>query len=374
MRTGVCVAAVFLYLAANGRSPVHANEVTFMGLGDLPGGDFLSTARAISGDGCVVVGTADGPDGTEAFRWTNTGGMVGLGDLTGGGFSSAAFAVSGDGSVVVGDSQSWSSDPYLEAFRWTAEYGMRGLGDFPEGRFKSIAWDVSDDGSTVIGNGTLGDIGAPRPMAYRWTQAEGMVELGDLDGAWNSRQSQAYAVSADGSTIVGSAKSTGTLHEAFRWTAEEGMIGLGDLPGGMFESGAMAVSADGSIIFGWSSAGQSEGFRWTEETGMVSLGPDGIIEDVSADGSVGIGDTSGRAYVWDEVHGQRLVRDILIANGIDMDDWTLIFGTGISADGTTIVGTGYHNGVTEAWIAHLPEPATAWLLTAAALMALRRRR
>jgi hypothetical protein len=35
---------------------------------------------------------------------------------------------------------------------------------------------------------------------------------------------------------------------------------------------------------------------------------------------------------------------------------------GISDDGLTIVGTGFHNGLGEAWIAHIPEPAAVLLL------------
>ena len=373
-RTCFLVTKACACLMAGAVSIATATEISFQGLDDLLGGDFYSSARAISGDGLVVVGQTHGPSGSEAFKWTSTGGMVGLGDLTGGDFLSTAFAASWDGSVIAGQSQSGSSAPdYQEAFRWTEQDGMQGLGDFAGSPFKSAARDISDDGSTIVGWGYPGMVGAPSPIACSWTQTEGMVELGELPGGFE--YSLAYAVSGDGSVIVGySWSSNGT--EAFRWTAEDGMVGLGDLAGGQFYSVATAVSADGSVIFGAGDIGYGDyqGFRWTAETGMVSIGPNSHLNDVSADGSVGIGDAGGEAYIWDEVHGKRLVRDVLIANGIDMDDWMLAYGRSISADGTTIVGTGYHDGVTEAWIAHIPEPATAWLLTAAALMALRRRR
>ncbi len=42
----------------------------------------------------------DATFGSEAFHWTQAGGMVGLGDLPGGTFGSRAFFVSADGSVV----------------------------------------------------------------------------------------------------------------------------------------------------------------------------------------------------------------------------------------------------------------------------------
>ena len=64
------------------------------GLGDLSGGDFESSADAVSADGSVVVGY--GTRGTsassrEAFRWTSDGGMVGLGYLPGGFFYSVGL-------------------------------------------------------------------------------------------------------------------------------------------------------------------------------------------------------------------------------------------------------------------------------------------
>src|SRR5437660_10580757 len=75
---------------------------TFQGLGDLPGGSGFSDARAVSPDGSVVVGGSNSSSGYEAFRWTQTGGMIGLGDLPGPPFYSYAFGVSAYGSVVVG--------------------------------------------------------------------------------------------------------------------------------------------------------------------------------------------------------------------------------------------------------------------------------
>ncbi len=37
--------------------------------------------------------------------------------------------------------------------------------------------------------------------------------------------------------------------EAFRWTQAGGMVGLGDLPGGTFGSKTFFVSADGSVVW-----------------------------------------------------------------------------------------------------------------------------
>jgi probable HAF family extracellular repeat protein len=63
-----------------------------------------------------------------------------------------------------------------------------------------------------------------------------MVGLGDLDAGLFT--SQAFAVSADGSVVVGLGSSASGF-EAFRWTSGGGMVGLGDLAGGAFFSQAL---------------------------------------------------------------------------------------------------------------------------------------
>jgi hypothetical protein len=40
------------------------------------------------------------------------------------------------------------------------------------------------------------------------------------------------------------------FQEAYRSTESDGMVGLGDLPGGFFQSAATDISAEGSVIVG----------------------------------------------------------------------------------------------------------------------------
>jgi probable HAF family extracellular repeat protein len=130
-----------------------------VGLGDLPGGAFNSLAFGVSGDGSVVVGQSYSASGLEAFRWTQSEGIVGLGDLSGGLFQSVAIGVSGDGSVVVGDSYSASGQ---EAFRWTQAGGIKSLQDILTTDFGlnltgwrlSQALGISTDGLAIVGVGT----------------------------------------------------------------------------------------------------------------------------------------------------------------------------------------------------------------------------
>jgi len=347
------------------------HTVSFQGVGDLPGETFYSSAEGISSDGVVVVGSSMGAKGYEAFRWTESGGMVGLCDLPSW-ETSIAYATSADGSVVVGAATLGDPIGIRQAFRWTESTGMVGLGG-------CWAYDVSADGSVVVG---WTDYSGPF-RAFRWTEADGMQELGDLPGG--EIESGANAISPDGAVVVGFSDSASGF-EAFRWENSV-MAGLGDLPGGNFHSSAIGVSADGSVVVGWGWSTQGdEAFRW-ENGVMTGLGdlPGGRFrsgaEAVSANGSVvvGFGTTSTEgeieAFIWDQTNGMRNLKDVLGKGyGLDLSGWTLQNATGISADGLTIVGYGINpDGLAEGWIATIPEPGTL-LLFGLGTIFLRRRR
>lgn len=90
----------------------YAQPAFFMGLGDLPGGDFYSGANDVSADGSIVVGYSRvgvGAGAIEAFRWTRNTGMVGLGTL---GKATTATRISDDGSTIIGSyGMLWVEDP-----------------------------------------------------------------------------------------------------------------------------------------------------------------------------------------------------------------------------------------------------------------------
>lgn len=81
------------------------------------------------------------------------------------------------------------------------------------------------------------------------------------------------------------------------------MVGLGDVTGSGMGSVAYDVSADGSVIVGVSRDGAGA-FYWTAEAGMRSL--------------------------------QQMLTDA----GVDLTGWSLANATGVSADGSTVVGYG----------------------------------
>ena len=73
--------AAWAGFAVFGISLSNVFGASFLGLGDLPGGEYRSDATAVSANGKVVVGQSDSALGQEGFRWTRSDGMVGLGDL-----------------------------------------------------------------------------------------------------------------------------------------------------------------------------------------------------------------------------------------------------------------------------------------------------
>jgi probable HAF family extracellular repeat protein len=381
----ICTRFVFttaLCIFASGAA-ANAAPPTFQGLGDLPGGLFLSRAISISGDGSTVVGSSESNIASQAFRWTSSGGMTNLGALPGADASySQATSASFDGTVVVGNSDSGNSGNSTEAFRWTTSTGMTGLGDLPGGLFSSKSFDVSADGSVVVGVGT-----ATLDQAFRWTQSLGMQGLGDLPGGDNF--SVGRGVSGNGNIVVGLSSSAAskasslTGVEAFRWTAGTGMQALGDLPGGLYYSVAVGISADGNVIVGRSDTTVGfEAFRWTQAGGLQGLGdlPGALFfsaaQDASGNGSVIVGQSesaSGQdAFIWNQAQGMRSIYNMLtIDYGLNLTGWTLTDATAISDDGLVIIGDGINpSGNLEAWLVDLrpiPEPCSGVMLAAGLL-------
>jgi probable HAF family extracellular repeat protein len=336
---------VLLTLATLGGANV-ASAQTMEGLGYLPGAlDLFSNAVAASADGSTVVGYGiDSQGDAEAFRWTAQGGMKGLGLLPDC-FASYAAGVSADGSTVVG--YCYDSQYHLEAFVWTAATGMVGLGTLFDLFPGSYATGVSADGSTVVGSSFNEH---NHGEAFIWTAAAGMVRLGALPGAWIPN-SFGLGISADGSTVVGQSANSLGNSEAFVWTAATGMVGLGTVGDPLYsQSSAAGVSCEGTVVgttggyndqFGFF----QEAFIWTAATGMIGLGTMGDLLNsysyatgVSADGStvVGAGGLNfGRvdeAFIWTAATG------MVALGALPGAAYTKSIAYGVSADGLTVVG------------------------------------
>lgn len=335
-------------------------QVSFTNLGVLPGWE-ASVARAVSADGSVVAGYnyEFSTGNSRAFRWTRAAGMQDLGALPGGN-RSFAYGVNGDGSVIVGFSDG-STFANTRAFRWTSAGGMQDLGTLPGGN-RSFAYGVDGDGSVVVGYSSAPFGSTPPAHAFRWTSAGGMQDLGVRPGA---TESFAYGVSADGSVVVGGSHTPALAGHypastyAFRWTSSGGMQDLGVLPNVQFSSG-LGVSGDGAVVVGTFSysSGYSHAFRWTSATGMVDLvavgGDDARSNSASGDGSAVVGMGAYRAILWTPPwtppRGMVDLTTYLPMLGVNLAGWTLSEATGISADGSVIVGYGPFNGAARGWI------------------------
>jgi probable HAF family extracellular repeat protein len=286
-------------------------------------GGTVSSARAVSADGTVIVGSSylSGASNSIAFKYEN-GTMTSLGTL--GGASSIAYGVSADGSVIVGQSTNGSQ---FTAFKY--ENGvMTNLGTL--GGTRSIARAVSSNGLVIVGESYLS--GSSNNIAFKYENGV-MTSLGTLGGI----SSQAYGVSADGSVIVGNSQTLIGYNVAYKY--ENGtMTSLGTLGGN--NSFARAVSADGKVIVGGTTTTGSQIVAFKYENGtMTSLGSLGgtttaYAEGVSADGSVIVG--------WSYLSGFTNLRAFKYTNGT-MTNLGTLGGTasqayGVSADGSVIVG------------------------------------
>ena len=293
----------------------------------------------VSSDGSTVVyRSVNG----QPYQWTAQGGSMFVGDLPGGGLSGSANAASGDGSVVVGNAD--SGDPNNQAFLKDSN-GIIGLGYLgAPTNLQSTAHDISSDAAVIVGVSRLLTGGL---AGFQYTTTNGLEHLTGLQVA--------YAVSANGGTIVGRNNANQAARLTGFGTIGEQYLPLGILPG-RANSTATAISADGSTIAGDS---QGEGFYWTAGSGIQSLGS-GVqtdsVSDITADGSIIIGQSGPSAFIWDSTNGIRNLQTVLTNDyDLDLTGWTLLNATGISDDGSIIVGVGLGPGgfTREGWIIDL---------------------
>ncbi len=247
--------------------------------------------------------------------------------------------MSADGSVVL-----WRGDSH-------AELRPAGAAAVPL-PFDSVA-DMSDDGTVVVG----GD-----REAVRWTQAAGIERLGFLEPPLCDLPcgeiSAARAVSGDGLVVVGE-----STQQAFRWSQSDGLQRI-PVPHDFNVTAAVATAADhdGTVIAGCIRASSSALAHWrfTAATGVQDLGSlEGEGESdcdvaLTADGSVVVGQSQGKAFVWNPAQGMRELALVLVEAGLDLWGWEFERVGGISADGKVIVGRGTFMDRPIGFIARLP--------------------
>lgn len=331
-------------------------------LGLLPGGTY-STRGVVAGDGTTVTAFGDrstgGPSSIRSFRWTVAGGVtnvVPLGDARGGAIGRDGFAISG-GSGLAGN-----------GFFWCIPGGVTLLNPLA-GDLTCRTLGVSDGSAFICGSSVPGNsLSNAGRRAVRWNAAGVPTNLGIVAGASGVNPgSEASGISADGSVVVGWSDWTTApfARRAFRWQAASGpMVNLGTLPGGN-SSEAWAVSSDNVAITGISDTGTSinryRAFRYKPAIGMVNLGVlPGDNQSwgtaINANGSAIVGYSenfptgASRALYWSAATGMVDLKAHAQANGANVTGWMFHSAYGVSDDGTAVSGKGFFSGNERAFL------------------------
>lgn len=352
---GVCLFAACLTLASN----VAAVDFRWTQPNPLTGeGPYW--VDAVSADGRTTTGgmsVGDYSHRTAEAYIAHEGAIRSIGTLPGDTYASGEL-ISRDGHTVFGISS--NDQGRSRTFRWTEAEGMIDLGPT---RGEALA--VSADGSVVVG--VIGrDPHVTSGSAFRWTEAEGLQRILDHDGL-SAVSSIARDVSDDGHVVVGSF-STRAGFLPFRWMDGNTDV-LPDIPGGHEWASAQHVLPDGDIVgVGWNESG-AVGVVWTDDGTVEPIPnmtmPDGAprsfdIASISDDRSVAILMQTSLTYLWTESQGARDAAKVLHDDFGVPPDFYLGYIHLMSADGTRLVGSGSYHQNPVAWqISLVPPPLAA---------------
>ncbi len=219
---------------------------------------------------------------------------------------------------------------------------------------------VSADGSTVVGTMGASSVAA---RGFVWTEADGVANLGGVaDGdAPNENWFTANGISGDGTVVVGAATApllagASAGRHAYLWTSSGGFIDLGTLGGLVSE--ANGISSNGVVVVGaaYDGTGTALPFRWTEREGMSDLGTlegqtSGSAAAASFDGSVIVGTVQAggaRAFRWTQQAGIEQLQTI--PKPFDGAPAPYAWATDVSDDGNIIAGaSGVYQTVAVGW-------------------------
>ena len=297
--------------------------------------------RAVSGNGLTVVGTDTSTGGFRAFRIV--GGTHSLLNLDASGSFSEAAAASQDGLVIVGHTD---ISGVIHAAIWNGV----SLTTLPLGAYAEMrATGVSADGLTVVG--FMVDVNGRTDAFYR--DSLNFVSLASLSGLLHTK---ATGVSGDGSLIVGTVSNDfffspiardGFIHDRVGVTLTvinprgDGVAGFGSRP----FTEMTGISADGSTSIGVSySIGSSPttdglAFRRASNGTITSLGNLGgawsIPNAISANGAVIVGQSANGSSEEAFVYQNGTMTGLGFLSGGSTSN-----ATGVSADGSVIVGYG----------------------------------
>jgi uncharacterized membrane protein len=206
----------------------------------------------LNADGTELVGLAwTCPAVGEAFRWTEKRGMVSMGHPTHG--NSRATTISANGQTIVGFWE-YPRQGWRRAVRWTKGSTKPDL--FTGALIAGEATAVSTDGKQIVGQ-SWDDVSG---YAFYFTDAAGVISLGTVSHN-PSDQSFANGVSDNGVVVGWSGDQFGGGIKAFIWNSkyrrshmqylkEKLKLAGAVIPNSYVLSTALAISADGSTVVG----------------------------------------------------------------------------------------------------------------------------
>lgn len=310
------------------------------------------SVTALSANGQAAAGMT--LDNFETFRWTARGGLVRLGRSTWDtlGHMSGTPRISANGQVVSATILS-DDGTFSTAGRWTPSTGWSTLAPLPanggvvDGETSS-AFGLSGDGQVVTGLFWLASGSGAHAM--RWSAASGMGDLGA-----QGRSSRADGASQDGRVLAGwdEHPSYGNRRATVWVQGVRTVLEDSDWP-----SEASAVTPDGGTVVGLSgnpSDFQTYATRWHWNGSAWDKTLLGVINKrgatgyafatgISADGSVVVGGNrpDGMSpkqigFIWTASGGFQDVSEVLKAAGVRLNPLQPVIGVGaISADGSTL--------------------------------------
>lgn len=348
------------------------------GIGDLPGGIFLSEVRdATKVDGVIyAVGTSTAKgastSGDTAILWQSDSGLYALPwsePASQGQSFVTASAITPDGAFVAARTRVGLGNQ-RQAVRFNRGDYSQSVLPFPDGfSFYSAATAISDDGAILYGFGYNADfnIRGIRFDAVNQTAEEVPLPAGTYDTMFPGG---GRGASSDGLVVVGSV--TDNLNSgpdrAFRYEHGVGTVELPLGVGGSW-SNALAVSGDGNLtlIAGDSlAAPYGELFFHDSTTGGLTplgspntaWGPSNIM-GMTSDATVVVGafgsptaDSSGSFFR--NENGWFRLSAAVHTLGINMEGWEFDNALGISEDGTIVFGQARHHGQEEGFVIEFP--------------------
>ncbi len=297
--------------------------------------------RAVSGNGTTVVGTDTSTGGFRAFRIV--GGAYSLLNLDASGTFSEATAASQDGLVIVGHTD-------VSGFIHAAIWNGISLTTLPLGAYDEMrATGVAADGLTVVGY-TVDSL--TRNDAFYRVSTNNAVSLAAEFGSLHSR---ATGVCGNGTLIVGTLSDdfygTPFTRSGFIYTVggSHTVINPSSANPAVFGSRGYSemtgVAADGSASIGFAYSvsgvptGDALGFRRASNGTITSLGTLGgawsIPNAISANGAVIVGQSANGSSEEAFVHQNGAMTGLGFLPGGSTSN-----ATGVSADGSVIVGYG----------------------------------